>query len=61
MNAVSTSDSGKNQSGRSNCAPYTSADASTPVTTHTSTVASRMLRLGLCTSSDSVEMPSKPM
>ena len=32
-----------------------------PVNRQTSTVASRMLRRGFCTSSDSVEIPSKPM
>jgi hypothetical protein len=36
-------------------------EASAPVIRQTSTVASRILRRGLWTSSDNVEMPSKPM
>src|SRR6266851_9628654 len=60
VNAVSTL--GKaSEAGHTNCAAYTSKAERKPITTHVSTVASRILRRGFSASSESVEMPSKPI
>src|SRR5258708_29601657 len=60
-NADSTCSAGKGFEPHTSCAAYTSSEDKIPVTTQTSTEASRMFLRGFSTSSENVEMASKPM